>query len=198
MSDSLGDIFTRLLKNLPNQVDGDGKAFVAALKKILSQYSTTTENIVTWKERISDITLTEIDIDSTHANLQVSFSTSGITNYASAQIWVKVGTGTYAQVGTTTGNSYIINGVTNGATYHVKVLAVNTSGDVSPLESATEASMTIAIESIVPGTPKQFILTWDEHGAARWEWVYDGDKYTDFFELRLDKNPGTFGSNCLS
>ena len=77
-------------------------------------------------------------------------------------------------------------------------MAVNTTGDISSIDDAQEASITIAIESIVPGTPTQFVLTWDEHGAAKWEWVYDGDKYTDFFELRLDKNPGTFDSNCLA
>ena len=187
-----------LINNIPNAVSGDGKTFVTALKKLLSQLNTTTNNIITCKEQVTSLALTEIDFSTSKTNIRVTFDSSPVTDYAGAQIWYKEDAdGTYKQAGNTNGNAYVIESVNANTTYYVKVVAINSSGGSADFDTAPEANISIKGMNIVPGVPTQFVLTWDDNGQPLWQWLYEKDEYTDFFELRLDTNVGTFDSNCL-
>jgi len=91
---------------------------------------------------------------------------------------------------------YIIANVSAGVTYTVKVVAVNKQGGTSIFDKAPQANITIKGSVLIPATPRQFILNWDEEGAL-WEWLHDDNGYVDFFELRLDAQAGTYNENLL-
>ena len=80
------------LQNLPNSVSGDGKSFVAILKKSLYAVIEEIENMVTNKEQVSSLTLSEQNrvIDNVRYNdIKVMWSTLGLEDYAKAEIWYK-------------------------------------------------------------------------------------------------------------
>ena len=67
MSDNNGiQTIVELLKNIPNSVDGDGKRFAAAIKKVLSMYGLSTERQIedmkpgSGIEQVTGITLLEM------------------------------------------------------------------------------------------------------------------------------------------
>lgn len=54
-------------------------------------------------------------------------------------------------------------------------------------------NMPVTVEAPVP---TQLILTWDEEGAL-WQWQCENAPYLDYFELRLDENPGAYDDKLL-
>lgn len=208
MSDNNGiQTIVELLKNIPNSVDGDGKRFAAAIKKVLSMYGLSTERQIedmkpgSGIEQVTGITLLEMNTTDGNGmpknNIEVSFSNAAITDYASAQIWIASDESKiFKQIGTTGGLKYVIENVNAGTTYFVRVVAVNSSGGSSNFEEAPQASIEIKGSILVPAIPKQFVLTWDDVGPL-WEWLHDDNGYVDFFELRLDGNAGVYSDKLL-
>nr|DAY12437.1 MAG TPA: H-type lectin domain [Caudoviricetes sp.] len=211
MSDNNGiQTIIELLKNIPNSVDGDGKRFAAAIKKVLSMYGLSTERQIedmkpgSGTEQVTGVTLLEMNTTDGNGmpknNIEVSFSSSAVTDYASAQIWITQGSvdniDDFRQVGTTNGLKYVVENVSAGTMYFVKVVAVNSSGGSSSFEEAPQASIEIRGSALVPTVPRQFVLTWDEEGPL-WEWLHEDNGYVDFFELRLDGNAGVYGDKLL-
>ena len=86
------------LEQIPNSVSGDGKSFVAQLKRFLKGFRDDTEEKIDSigagaVEQVNNLSLME-----THSydalgnpvnNIFVSFSTANITDYLNAQIWMK-------------------------------------------------------------------------------------------------------------
>lgn len=211
MSDNNGiQTIIELLKNIPNSVDGDGKRFAAAIKKVLSMYGLSTERQIedmkpgSGTEQVTGITLLEMNTTDGNGmpknNIEVSFSSSAVTDYASAQIWLASGKLTdledFKQIGSTSGFKYVIENVNAGTTYFVKVVAVNSSGGSSNFEQAPQVSIEVKGSILVPAIPRQFVLTWDDEGPL-WEWLHEDNGYVDFFELRLDGNAGTYSDKLL-
>lgn len=196
-----------LLKNIPNSVDGDGKRFAAAIKKVLSMYGLSTERQIedmkpgAGTEQVTGITLLEMNTTDGNGmprnDIDVSFSNAAVTDYSSAQIWLSSDDGkSFKQIGTTGGLKYVIENVSAGKMYFVKVVAVNSSGGSSNFEEAPQASIEIKGSVLVPAVPRQFVLTWDDSGPL-WEWLHDDNGYVDFFELRLDGNAGVYSDKLL-
>ncbi|HJI10388.1 MAG TPA: hypothetical protein OIL90_09750 [Phascolarctobacterium faecium] len=194
------------LNQIPNAVSGDGKTFVAKLKKFLEKFEKETDEkldnmSVGGAEQLIGLSLMETHSTDANGmpqnNIVVEFDTTNVTNFSTAQIWVSSDSGkTFQQVGTTGGLRYIIEKVTAGITYIVKVVAVNTSGGSSDKDRAPQASITIKGSVLIPDMPKQFVLTWDEEGPL-WEWLHEDNGYVDFFELRLDGNTGVYSDKLL-
>lgn len=198
-----------ILKLIPNSVLGDGKPFVAALKKFLLAYSTETEkqiedivtNLDTKPEQVIGLTLTEQHSTDANGmpqnNIAVAYDTTNVSDFSAAQVWLSADSGeNFNQVGSAGGVKYTITGVKAGATYLVKVVTVDSKGNSSDFAEAPQASITIKGSVLVPAAPKQFILTWDEEGPL-WEWLHEDNGYVDFFELRLDTNAGEYSDKLL-
>jgi hypothetical protein len=191
-----------LKTNVPNSVSGDGKVFVRQLKECIGDIIAVLKTMNIVPTQVSGIRLSEINriIDNVRLNdIKVEWSVAGIEDYAKAEIWHKTGSGEWQKDGEAEGksNEYILQNVERGLTYTVKVAAVNSKGVVSDLGGAPTATIKIVGVSYIPATPTQFTLTWDNNGAL-WQWKVDDDgSHIDFFELRLDGNPGVWDNKCL-
>lgn len=210
MAENEKEQLKKFIHQLPNAVSGDGKAFVAQLKKALSYLSEHAggsgggEDSGEGEDAINQVTalrLTEVHtVDSSgfpKNNIEVTFDNSNIENYAFAQIWVKDDTeNTYQQHGNTNGTRYLFENALVGRTYTVKVVVQLKDGRTSNFDNAPTASILIQGSVLIPDAPTQFFLTWDEDGAL-WQWQYEENEYIDFFELRLDANAGVYNDKLL-
>ena len=198
----------KLIQHIPNNVSGDGKPFVAALKKALIKYKEdlnkkiddSTASAGEKPGHVSSVQLLEIHSinDGVRINsIQVSWVKTTVTNYAKAEVWFRTATDkAWEKAGESSGTQFVYSGATTGLTYYIKVVAVNTKGNTADFDTAPQASIKIQGSQYIPNPPTQFVLTWDEKGPL-WKWLFEPNEYIDFFELRLDQNPGVWNDKRL-
>ena len=198
----------KILTNIPNNVSGDGKTFVAALKNYLSKYGLITdekidsalEELTKKPNHIDNITLLELHAitDGVRSNnIQISWDATPVSDYAKAEIWYTRSTdSSWEKAGEASGTQYVLQGVTAGETYYIRVIAVNSKGTTANFITAPMANITVKGSQYIPSPPTQFVLTWDEQGPL-WKWLFEDNNYVDFFELRLDQNPGVWNDKRL-
>ena len=198
----------KLIQHIPNNVSGDGKPFVAALKKALIKYKEDLnkkidDNTSSAGEKpghVSSVQLLELHsiTDGVRINsIQVSWVKTTVTNYAKAEVWFRTATDkAWEKAGESSGTQFVYSGATTGLTYYIKVVAVNTKGNTADFDTAPQASIKIQGSQYIPNPPTQFVLTWDEKGPL-WKWQFEPNEYIDFFELRLDQNPGVWNDKRL-
>lgn len=198
----------KLIQHIPNNVSGDGKPFVAALKKALIKYKEDLnkkidDNTSSAGEKpghVSSVQLLELHSinDGVRINsIQVSWVRTTVTNYAKAEVWFRTATDkAWEKAGESSGTQFVYSGATTGLTYYIKVVAVNTKGNAADFDTAPQASIKIQGSQYIPNPPTQFVLTWDEKGPL-WKWQFEPNEYIDFFELRLDQNPGVWNDKRL-
>lgn len=198
----------QILINIPNNVSGDGKVFVAALKNYLVKSGLLTNKKIddstseTGEKpgHVSSVQLLELHsiTDGVRINsIQVSWVKTTVTNYAKAEVWFRTATDkAWEKAGESSGTQFVYSGATTGLTYYIKVVAVNTKGNTADFDTAPQASIKIQGSQYIPNPPTQFVLTWDEKGPL-WKWLFEPNEYIDFFELRLDQNPGVWNDKRL-
>lgn len=198
----------QILTNIPNNVSGDGKVFVAALKNYLVKSGLLTnkkidDNTASAGEKpghVSSVQLLELHSinDGVRINsIQVSWVKTTVTNYAKAEVWFRTATDkAWEKAGESSGTQFVYSGATTGLTYYIKVVAVNSKGNTADFDTAPQASIKIQGSQYIPNPPTQFVLTWDEKGPL-WKWLFEPNEYIDFFELRLDQNPGVWNDKRL-
>lgn len=198
----------KLIQHIPNNVSGDGKPFVAALKKALIKYredlnKKIDDNTSSAGEKpghVSSLQLLELHsiTDGVRINsIQVSWVKTTVTNYAKAEVWFRTAKDkAWEKAGESSGTQFVYSGATTGLTYYIKVVAVNTKGNAADFDTAPQASIKIQGSQYIPNPPTQFVLTWDEKGPL-WKWQFEPNEYIDFFELRLDQNPGVWNDKRL-
>lgn len=198
----------KLIQHIPNNVSGDGKPFVAALKKALIKYKEdlnkkiddSTSSASEKPGHVSSVQLLELHSinDGVRINsIQVSWVKTTVTNYAKAEVWFRTATDkAWEKAGESSGTQFVYSGATTGLTYYIKVVAVNTKGNTADFDTAPQASIKIQGSQYIPNPPTQFVLTWDEKGPL-WKWLFEPNEYIDFFELRLDQNPGVWNDKRL-
>ena len=198
----------KLIQHIPNNVSGDGKPFVAALKKALIKYKEDLnkkidDNTSSAGEKpghVSSVQLLELHSinDGVRINsIQVSWVKTTVTNYAKAEVWFRTAKDkAWEKAGESSGTQFVYSGATTGLTYYIKVVAVNTKGNTADFDTAPQASIKIQGSQYIPNPPTQFVLTWDEKGPL-WKWLFEPNEYIDFFELRLDQNPGVWNDKRL-
>lgn len=198
----------QLIQHIPNNVSGDGKPFVAALKKALIKYredlnkkiDDSTADAGEKPGHVSSVQLLELHSinDGVRINsIQVSWVKTTVTNYAKAEVWFRTATDkAWEKAGESSGTQFVYSGATTGLTYYIKVVAVNTKGNTADFDTAPQASIKIQGSQYIPNPPTQFVLTWDEKGPL-WKWQFEPNEYIDFFELRLDQNPGVWNDKRL-
>ena len=198
----------QILTNIPNNVSGDGKVFVAALKNYLVKSGLLTNKKIddstseTGEKpgHVSSVQLLELHSinDGVRINsIQVSWVKTTVTNYAKAEVWFRTAQDkAWEKAGESSGTQFVYSGATTGLTYYIKVVAVNTKGNTADFDTAPQASIKIQGSQYIPNPPTQFVLTWDEKGPL-WKWLFEPNDYIDFFELRLDQNPGVWNDKRL-
>lgn len=197
-----------ILRNIPNSVSGDGKTFVAALKNYLAKYGLVTdekidsalEELTKKPNHVTNITLLELHAitDGVRSNnIQINWDSTPVSDYAKAEIWyTRSADSSWEKAGEASGTQYVMQGATAGETYHIRVIAVNSKGVAADFDTAPIANITIKGSQYIPSPPTQFVLTWDEQGPL-WQWLFEDNNYVDFFELRLDQNPGVWNDKRL-
>lgn len=198
----------KILQLIPNSVSGDGKTFVAALKNYLTKYGLVTdekidsalEELTKKPNHVDSITLLELHAitDGVRSNnIQINWDTTPVNDYAKAEIWyTRSADSSWEKAGEASGTQYVLQGATAGETYHIRVIAVNSKGVAADFDTAPIANITIKGSQYIPSPPTQFVLTWDEQGPL-WKWLFEDNNYVDFFELRLDQNPGVWNDKRL-
>lgn len=197
-----------ILRNIPNSVSGDGKTFVAALKNYLTKYGLVTdekidnalEELTKKPNHVDSITLLELHAitDGVRSNnIQINWDITPVNDYAKAEVWyTRAADSSWEKAGEANGTQYVMQGATTGETYHIRVIVVNSKGVTADFDTAPIASITIKGSQYIPAPPTQFVLTWDEQGPL-WKWLFEDNNYVDFFELRLDQNPGVWNDKRL-
>jgi len=102
----------KLLNTIPNSVSGDGKSFVSKLKNFLRDFSKAVNKVIEDKlsnmgeggaEQLVNLRLTEEHTTDANGmpqnNIKVEYDNTNITDFSSAQIWIKEEGGTFEQVG---------------------------------------------------------------------------------------------------
>lgn len=198
----------KILQLIPNSVSGDGKTFVAALKNYLSKYGLITdekidsalEELTKKPNHVDNITLLELHAitDGVRSNnIQISWDATPVSDYAKAEIWyTRSADSSWEKAGEASGTQYVLQGVAAGETYYIRVIAVNSKGTTANFITAPMANITVKGSQYIPSPPTQFVLTWDEQGPL-WKWLFEDNNYVDFFELRLDQNPGVWNDKRL-
>ena len=198
----------KILQLIPNSVSGDGKTFVAALKNYLTKYGLVTdekidsalEELKKKPNHVGNITLLELHAitDGVRSNnIQINWDITPVNDYAKAEIWyTRAADSSWEKAGEANGTQYVMQGAAAGETYHIRVIAVNSKGVAADFDTAPIASITIKGSQYIPAPPTQFVLTWDEQGPL-WKWLFEDNNYVDFFELRLDQNPGVWNDKRL-
>lgn len=198
----------KILQFIPNSVSGDGKTFVAALKNYLTKYGIVTdekidsalEELTKKPNHVDSITLLELHAitDGVRSNnIQINWDATPVSDYAKAEIWyTRSADSSWEKAGEASGTQYVLQGAAAGETYHIRVIAVNTKGVAADFDTAPIASITIKGSQYILSPPTQFVLTWDEQGPL-WKWLFEDNNYVDFFELRLDQNPGVWNDKRL-
>lgn len=198
----------KILQLIPNSVSGDGKTFVAALKNYLAKYGLVTdekidsalEELTKKPNHVDSITLLELHaiMDGVRSNnIQINWDSTPVSDYAKAEIWyTRSADSSWEKAGEASGTQYILQGVAAGETYRIRVIAVNSKGVAADFDTAPIANITIKGSQYIPSPPTQFVLTWDEKGPL-WKWLVEPNDYIDFFELRLDQNPGVWNDKRL-
>lgn len=194
----------KILQLIPNSVSGDGKTFVAALKNYLSKSDTATDKkIIDLTEKpnhVTNITLLELHAvtDGVRSNnIQINWDITPVEDYAKAEIWFTCGKDSaWEKAGEANGTQYVLQGAKTGETYFIRVVAVNSKGNAADFDTAPIASIKIKGSQYIPKPPTQFVLTWDKEGPL-WKWLFEDNNYVDFFELRLDQNPGVWSNKRL-
>ena len=199
-----------ILRNIPNSVSGDGKTFVAALKnyltkngvaiddKIDDKLDSALEELAKKPAHVTNITLLELHTvrDGVRSNnIQVNWDITPVEDYAKAEVWYKTD-GDWQKAGEASGTQYVMQGAETSKTYYIRVVAVNAKGNVADFDTAPQVSIKIKGSQYIPAAPTQFVLTWDEQGPL-WKWLFTDNNYIDFFELRLDQNPGVWNDKRL-
>lgn len=197
-----------ILRNIPNSVSGDGKTFVAALKNYLAKYGLVTdekidsalEELTKKPNHVTNITLLELHAitDGVRSNnIQINWDMTPVNDYAKAEVWyTRAADSSWEKAGEANGTQYVMQGATAGAMYYIRVIAVNSKGVAADFDTAPMANITIKGSQYIPAPPTQFVLTWDEQGPL-WKWLFEDNNYVDFFELRLDQNPGVWNDKRL-
>lgn len=196
----------KILQLIPNSVSGDGKTFVAALKNYLTKYSAITDariddslgGATERPNHVTSITLLELHAvnDGVRSNnILVTWDITPVEDYAKSEVWYKTDSG-WQKAGEASKTQYLFQGAETGKTYYIRVVAVNKKGNTADFDTAPQASIKIKGSQYIPAAPTQFILTWDEQGPL-WKWLFEDNNYVDFFELRLDQNPGTWNDKRL-
>lgn len=190
------------LQLIPNSVSGDGKTFVATLKKMLDSLLKEIDKMSVNTEQVSNVSLSEVNrlVDNVRFNdIKVSWSIAGIEDYAKAAIWYRTD-GEWQKDGESEGDAheYVIQGAETGEIYSVKVVAINSKGTASSIDDAPMATLEVTGDPYTPNAPTQFVLTWDSQGPL-WQWLItdNDDSRIDYFELRLDTDAGQWNANCL-
>lgn len=197
-----------MVQKIPNSVSGDGKTFVAALKNYLTKYGLVTdekidsalEELTKKPNHVDSITLLELHAitDGVRSNnIQINWDSTPVSGYAKAEIWyTRSADSSWEKAGEASGTQYVLQGVAAGETYYIRVIAVNSKGVTADFDTAPIANITIKGSQYIPAPPTQFVLTWDEKGPL-WQWLFEPSEYIDFFELRLDQNPGVWNDKRL-
>ena len=197
-----------ILRTIPNSVSGDGKTFVAALKNYLTKYGLVTderidsalEELTKKPNHVDSITLLELHAitDGVRSNnIQINWDATPVNDYAKAEIWyTRSADSSWEKAGEASGTQYVLQGAATGETYYIRVIAVNSKGIAADFDTAPTANITIKGSQYIPSAPTQFVLTWDEQGPL-WKWLFEDNNYVDFFELRLDQNPGVWNDKRL-
>ena len=198
----------KILQFIPNSVSGDGKTFVAALKNYLTKYGIVTdekidsalEELTKKPNHVDSITLLELHAitDGVRSNnIQINWDATPVSDYAKAEIWyTRSADSSWEKAGEASGTQYVLQGAAAGETYHIRVIAVNSKGVAADFDTAPIANITIKGSQYILSPPTQFVLTWDEQGPL-WKWLFEDNNYVDFFELRLDQNPGVWNDKRL-
>lgn len=196
-----------LIKQLPSNVSGDGKSFVAGLKKILAYIKDSTDDTI--NEAIGSIgegtvaQVTNVRATEYHTvgpngnvnNVRVEWDNTNVDSYANAQVWVKAGVGEWEQKGLSSGVQYVLEDLVAGQTYYIKVVACNKNAGTSTFAEAPQVTIIIKGSVLTCPAPEQFY--WSNE-RMRWEWSgYTDNGYTDFFEVRTDQNAGVWNEHRL-
>jgi hypothetical protein len=193
------------IQKIPNSVSGDGRTFVAQLKKALLSFagnvssgvSEAIKNTSTAFGQAANVTLLEQhttdDLGFPENDVYVTWEKGNVTGYNGASVWYKAGeTGQYKYAGNANGATYTVKKLTAGTTYTIKVVAINKFGISCDFNAAPTADITVQGSSHLPTAPDQFTVTW-EGGTPHWQWTaVNTQDYFDGYELRENTDAGKY------
>ena len=139
---------------------------------------------------------------SVYYDLQVLFDPpANPANFDVAEVWYmltaksgKPVTGQEWQYAGSSTSQVIIKALGPGETYRIKAVSVDRFGNRA--ETAQMVDVEVKPMDAIPDMPNNFTISFDREAKAKWDEVLNAD--VDYYELRIDNNPGNDSTALLA
>lgn len=202
-------------KSLPNATSGNGQNFIYLLKNLLKNLTaelnskfeeiskinnSVTDTPETIDEQLKNCKVKEVRVG-TVISLILTWDSSDIKNYESAEIYIKEHAGDISTVidwstvdisktiRTTKVNTYTVDGINAGYVYQITFVGKNNLGSVSEKDNAPVLTYAVSALNNVPDPPLEFDVYFSREGVL-WKWKQPVGLDYSYSELRVDQNVG--------
>lgn len=202
-------------KSLPNATSGNGQNFIYLLKNLLKNLTaelnskfeeiskisnSVTDTPETIDEQLKNCKVKEVRVG-TVISLILTWDSSDIKNYESAEIYIKEHAGDISTVidwstvdisrtiRTTKVNTYTVDGINAGYVYQITFVGKNNLGSVSEKDNAPVLTYAVSALNNVPDPPLEFDVYFSREGVL-WKWKQPNNLDYSYSELRTNQDVG--------
>lgn len=215
MANSIAEKLEEAWKKLPNAMNGNGQNFIFLLKEILGDLTTelnskfeeiskisnsVTDTPETIDEQLKNCKVKEVRVG-TSISLILTWDSSDVKNYESAEIYIKEHEGDISTVinwssvdvsrtiRTTKTNTYTVDGINAGYVYQITFVGKNNLGSISKKDNAPVLTYVVSSLNNVPDPPLEFEVYFNRDGAL-WKWKQPDNLDYSYSELRTNQDVG--------
>mgnify|MGYP002515458597 FL=1 len=215
MANSISEKLETAWKKLPNAMNGNGQNFIFLLKELLGDLTTelnskfeeisklsnyVTDTPETIDEQLKNCKIKEVRVG-TAISLVLTWDSSDIKNYESAEIYIKEHKGDISTainwssvdvsrtIRTTKTNTYTVDGINAGYVYQITFVGKNNMGSLSKKDNAPVLTYVVSSLNNVPDPPLEFEVYFNRDGAL-WKWKQPDNLDYSYSELRTNQDVG--------
>lgn len=215
MANNISEKLAETWKKLPNAINGNGQNFIFLLKTLLGDLKDELDdkfeeiskisNAVTdapeeMDEQLQNCKIQEVRVG-TNISFILSWDYSNVTNYDSAEIYIKETKGDITNhknwdevevsrtIRTTKTNTVTVDGINAGYIYQITFQAKNTFGSVSRKSGCPVLQYAVSAMNNVPDPPLEFNVYFNKDGVL-WTWKQPVNLDYSYAELRINNNIG--------
>lgn len=215
MANSISEKLETAWKKLPNAMNGNGQNFIFLLKELLGDLTTelnskfeeisklsnyVTDTPETIDEQLKNCKIKEVRVG-TAISLVLTWDSSDIKNYESAEIYIKEHKGDISTainwssvdvsrtIRTTKTTTYTVDGINAGYVYQITFVGKNNMGSLSKKDNAPVLTYVVSSLNNVPDPPLEFEVYFNRDGAL-WKWKQPDNLDYSYSELRTNQDVG--------
>lgn len=215
MANNISEKLAETWKKLPNAINGNGQNFIFLLKTLLGDLkeelddkfeeiskiaSAVTDAPEEMDEQLQNCKIQEVRVG-TNISFILTWDYSNVTNYDSAEIYIKETKGNIADhknwdevevsrtIRTTKTDTITVDGINAGYIYQITFQAKNTFGSVSRESGCPVLQYAVSALNNVPDPPVEFDVYFNRDGVL-WKWKQPDNLDYSYSELRTNQDVG--------